>query len=364
MNQQKSWETQCYQLEEYDYVLGKISHAIYRGKNLKELLDTITTDLRKIIRADRILIYHKPASNLDTLLCESLSDGEIVSLKNILYSSWNSPEVLHQLEQGKVCNPSEIDTSIQAQQLPLGIQSELIVPILIHNHHLENSSKRQLWGMLIVHQCHHRDWEPFEVNFLSQIAMQVAIAIQQAQLFAQFQAVQEQLKQQKIKDDLTQIANRRYFDEIIEIEWKRLQRESSFISLILCQVDAFERYNQIYGSAAGDSCLQLVAAVLLETAKRPADLVARYDQQIFGIILPHTHLEGAVKVAEMIRTRVKLLQIPHQDSPMSGYVTMSLGVTSTIPTPIGEVKTLIQVSEKALKQAQKDGDRVLVRADL
>ncbi|EAW36083.1 diguanylate cyclase [Lyngbya sp. PCC 8106] len=363
MNQQTSWETQCYQLQEHEYVLGKISYAIYRKKNLQDILDIITTNVQKIIRADRILIYHKPVANLDILLSESLSEGESLSLKNILYSSWNFDKILHQLEQGTVCNPSEIDESIQAQQFQLGIKSELIVPILVHNHHFEETSKSQLWGMLVIHQRDQRHWQPFEVNFLNQMGMQVAIAIQQVQLSTQLKVVKEQLKQQKIKDDLTQISNRRYFDKIIEIEWKRLERESCSLSLILCQVDGFEHYHQIYGSAARDSCLQLVAAVLLETAKRPADLVARYDQEIFAILLPNTHLEGAVKVAEAIRTRVKLLQIPHQDSPMSYYVTMSLGATSVIPTPIQEVKTLIQHSEKSLEQAKKDGDRVLVRSD-
>lgn len=363
MNQQTSWETQCYQLQEYEYVLSKISYAIYRRKSLKDILNQITIDIRKIIGADRILIYHKPVANLDTLLCESLSDREVVSLKNILYSSWNSPQILYQLAQGKVFNPLEIDSSIHTQQLQLGIQSELIVPILVHDRSVEESSTRQLWGMLVVHQCHSRDWQPFELNFLSQVGMQAAIAIQQAQLLTQFKAVKEELKRQKIKDDLTHIANRHYFDEIIEIEWKRLQRESFSISLILCQVDNFQHYHRIYGSAAGDSCLQLVAAVLLETAKRPADLVARYDEEIFAILLPNTHLEGAVKVAETIRTRVKLLQIPHQDSPVSGYITMSLGVTSTRPTPIQEVTTLIKHCEKALKHAKKDGDRVLIQSN-
>ncbi|WP_413167002.1 sensor domain-containing diguanylate cyclase [Capilliphycus salinus ALCB114379] len=364
MNKQKSWETQCYQIQEHDYVLGKISCAVYQGKSLKSILDQITTDLQKILQADRILIYHKPVANLDTLLSESLSSREFLSLKNILYSSWNSEEILHQLQEGKICNPSEIDSSIQTQQLQLGIKSELIVPILIHNYHLDQPSKSQLWGMLIIHQCFHRDWEPFELNFLSQIAIQVAIAIQQAQLYSQLKAIREEFQQQKIKDDLTHIANRRYFDQIIEVEWKRLERDSSALSLILCQVDGFQHYHQIYGKSAGETCLQLVAAVLLETAKRPGDLVARYDQQIFAILLPNTHLEGVVKVAENIRTRVKLLQIPHQDSLQSPYVSISLGVTSTIPTPIVDVKSLVELAHKALKEAQKDGDRVLVRADL
>ncbi len=363
MNQQQSWETQCYQLQEYEYVMSKISHAIYRGKNLKIILDTITTDIRKIIKADRILIYQKPSAKLDTLLCESLSEHQTLSLNNILYSSWNSPIILKQLEDGKICNFSELDASIKTQQFQLGIQSELIVPILVHNYPLEKPSDRQLWGLLIVHQSHPRDWQPFELDFLSQVVIQVAIAIQQAQVSTQLQALKEQLKQQKIQDDLTRIANYRYFHQVLEIEWKRLQRESVSLSLILCQVDGFEHYNQMYGSDAGSSCLQLIAAVLLETAKRPADLVARYSHQKFAILLPHTHLEGSVKVAEAIRTRVKLLQIPHQDSPRNYYVTMSLGVACTLPTPMREAQTLIELADKALKQAQNEGDCVLVRSD-
>ncbi|MEL7037872.1 MAG: diguanylate cyclase [Cyanobacteria bacterium J06592_8] len=366
MNQQSLGESQSNLFQPHQYIidgLTTIARDIHQGKHLQQTLDTVTTELQKIIQSNRILIYHKTIDRKDILLSESLSSLDIVSLKNIQYSSWNSPEALRQLQEGKIFSSSDVDSSIQAQKLKFSIQSELIIPILIHSSQLQESSEEQLWGMIVVHQCYPRHWQPFELDFLSQVAMQTAIAIQQSQLLTEFQALQEQLKEQEIKDILTQIANYRYFNQVLDVEWKRLQRESSFLSLLLCKIDGFKHYNEIYGNEAGDSCLQLVASILLEMARRPADLVARYDGEIFAILLPNTHLEGSVKVAEAIRTRIHVLQIPHRDFPVSSYVTLSLGVTSTIPTPIQNANTLVQLSEEALKQAMKDGNRVLIFSD-
>ncbi|MDY7020929.1 MAG: sensor domain-containing diguanylate cyclase [Cyanobacteriota bacterium] len=366
MNQQSLGKNQSNLFHSHQYImdgLRTISRAIHQGKHLQQTLDTVTTELQKILQSNRILIYHKTIDRKDILLSESLSSLDIVSLKNIQYNSWNSPKILHQLQEGKTLNASDVDSFSQAQRLKFSIQSELIVPILVHYSSLEKDSRGKLWGLIVVHQCYPRQWQPFELDFLSQVSVQTAIAIQQSQLLNEFQALQEQLKEQEVKDILTQIANDRYFNQVLEVEWKRLQRESSFLSLLLCKIDGFKHYNEVYGNEAGDSCLQLVASILLEMARRPADLVARYNRETFAVLLPNTNLEGSVKVAEAIRTRIHVLQIPHRDFPVNSYVTLSLGVTSTIPTPIQNAHTIIQLSEEALKQAVKDGNRVLIFSD-
>jgi diguanylate cyclase (GGDEF)-like protein len=158
---------------------------------------------------------------------------------------------------------------------------------------------------------------------------------------------------------LTQLANRRRFDEYLDGEWQRLAREGAPLSLILCDIDFFKTYNDTYGHQAGDNCLQQVAKAISFAVKRPADLVARYGGEEFAVILPTTDAEGAVQIAEEIRSKIQVLQIAHASSKVSKYVTLSLGVVSTIPCHESFPAALIAAADKSLYQAKAEGrDRV------
>ena len=111
-------------------------------------------------------------------------------------------------------------------------------------------------------------------------------------------------------------------------------------SLILCDIEFFKAYNDTYGHQAGDGCLQQVAAAVRAAAKRSTDLVARYGGEEFAVILPNTNTTGAVQVAELLRQEIHQLMIPHSASSVSEYITLSLGVASTIPNlEFSQVKT-------------------------
>lgn len=162
-------------------------------------------------------------------------------------------------------------------------------------------------------------------------------------------------------DSLTQLANRRRFDEHLVQEWRRMLREQMPLSLILCDLDCFKAFNDTYGHPAGDDCLQQVAQVITQVVERPADLVARYGGEEFAVILPNTTIGGAVQVAEKIRVKVKALAIAHTNSQVNPFVTLSLGVTSVIPSYGMSFTTLIAVADHGLYQAKAGGrDRVVV----
>ncbi len=166
-------------------------------------------------------------------------------------------------------------------------------------------------------------------------------------------------------DGLTQIANRRSFDETLEQEWKRCFREQQPIALILCDVDYFKAYNDYYGHLQGDECLIQVAQAISQVIKRPADLVARYGGEEFVVILPNTDGSGARQVAQLIQDQIRQLQSPHVKSDVSSYITLSLGISSIIPSGMTSPDHLVNAADSALYQAKQQGrDQIVVNPNI
>ncbi|MBH8562922.1 PleD family two-component system response regulator [Nostoc sp. CENA67] len=185
--------------------------------------------------------------------------------------------------------------------------------------------------------------------------------IQQSQLQQEQESVNQELKRLATIDGLTQIANRRKFEEYFSQEWRRMAREQKPLSLILCDVDCFKAYNDTYGHRAGDRCLQKVAKAIQSAARRSVDLVARYGGEEFAVVLPNTNAKGATQVAQAMRLAVRMLAIPHSNSQASFYVTLSVGVGTTIPVPGSDFEEMIVAVDRALYQAKLTGrDRVVI----
>lgn len=179
-------------------------------------------------------------------------------------------------------------------------------------------------------------------------------------LYQQLEKVNQELQCLAIVDGLTKLANRRRFDHYLQDKWHELAREKVPLSLILCDIDYFKKYNDNYGHLRGDACLQEVAQAISSSVNRPADLVARYGGEEFAVILPNTPSAGAVYVAEQIRQNVKDLHISHSKSWVLPYVTLSLGVATVIPQLESTPASLIALADQALYQAKLAGrDRVV-----
>ncbi len=156
-------------------------------------------------------------------------------------------------------------------------------------------------------------------------------------------------------DGLTGLTNRRAFDEAMENEFRRSQRNGTPLSLLLIDVDHFKPFNDTYGHPAGDDCLKAVARVLTETLNRPADFASRYGGEEFAAILPDTNAEGAVAIAEAIRMAVRGLGIEH-DGSATGVVTASVGVsTCTGHASVDSVDGLVRDADAALYAAMAAG---------
>lgn len=179
---------------------------------------------------------------------------------------------------------------------------------------------------------------------------------------AALQAANQELERLAHLDGLTQVANRRGFDNCLVQEWRRLAREQSPLTLILCDVDFFKRYNDTYGHQAGDDCLRSIASAISTVLKRPGDLVARYGGEEFAIILPNTPETGAMHVAAEIRAIVEAMEIVHVASPIGDYVTLSLGIATVIPQAEFEAMFLLSAADRALYKAKLSG-RNCVRSE-
>ncbi|MCY7276145.1 MAG: PleD family two-component system response regulator [Phormidesmis sp. CAN_BIN44] len=179
--------------------------------------------------------------------------------------------------------------------------------------------------------------------------------IQQVRLYQQLEQANFELQRLATVDSLTQVANRRRFDEYLDNEWQRMMREQLPLSLILCDIDCFKSYNDTYGHQAGDDCLRQVAQIIQRAAKRAIDLPARYGGEEFAVILPNTEQAGAIQVAHDIRVGIKGLEIAHVNSKVTAIVTVSLGVVTTIPSQGNSSEKLIMAADKALYKSKAEG---------
>ncbi|MEO1635918.1 MAG: diguanylate cyclase [Cyanobacteria bacterium J06631_9] len=156
-------------------------------------------------------------------------------------------------------------------------------------------------------------------------------------------------------DGLTQVANRRSFDEYLAQEWKNIGSGRSALSLILCDIDYFKSFNDTYGHQAGDVCLRKVAKAIEQAVKRSTDLVARYGGEEFAIILPNTNIGGVEKVAQEIQSSIEALGILHSQSEVSEYITLSLGMATISSTENAHPDMLVASADQGLYQAKYNG---------
>lgn len=165
-------------------------------------------------------------------------------------------------------------------------------------------------------------------------------------------------------DELTQVANRYSFNQTIEKLWQEACNTGQPLSLLMCDIDYFKRYNDTYGHLGGDACLQAVAQALVRGTHRHNDQVARYGGEEFAILLPATGQKGAKRVALSVRSELERLQIPHEASVVSPYVSLSIGICTLVPDHLRHShEVLIHSADEALYTAKLWGrDRAVINS--
>jgi diguanylate cyclase (GGDEF)-like protein len=278
------------------------------------------------------------------------------SLQTILETG--QPRILNDLEDYLQAHPDSKSTALVVTE---GVRSSLTCPLVAIG---------KAVGFLFFSSFEKNTYRNAHVNLFMQIANQLASIVEKSRLYEELQRVNTELRQAQDRleflashDALTGLKNRRTLNECLQSEWDRAIRARTPISAIMIDVDSFKLYNDFHGHLAGDECLQAVARVVAEGARRPADHSARYGGEEFVVLLPETDADGVLNRAEHIRAGVEALRFPHGQSIASAVVTISAGTATIIPAPDSSPSTLLSTADNALYHAKKSGRNQVVTDD-
>lgn len=333
-------------------------YAVNQARNFHEALQAILSQVREIIRweygeawtteQEGTVLYLIQASydESDPLLEEFEQKSSALTIcfnMGWLGRVWatQQPEWVEDVSQAEKAIFLRTKAAIAS-----GLKTALAVPIVLDG---------QVLAVLVFFKRSRAPYDAKLMQLVNAVALQLGVFVSRIRAEESLRLANQRLQRLANLDGLTQVANRRYFDEVLDMEWLRLRREQLPLSLILCDIDYFKLYNDTYGHLAGDDCLRQVTQAIAKTIKRPADLLARYGGEEFVMLLPNTDIDGAIHMARQVQLEVANLAIPHSASRTSNYVTLSMGIASTVPILENEPKNLIAAADRALYAAKTKG---------
>ena len=297
------------------------------------VLKTVSLDHRKEERMETIsaikgIVGHVLRSGKAEIVNDVLSDSRYIKKgKNKIYSLICAPLKTHNQIIGAIEISNNQPTEYKAQDLKLFTALTSQAAVAIENYFLYEELKQ------------------YSLTLERKVAERTdALAL-----------ANQELERLATLDGLTKVANRRKFDQYLQLQWEIMAQEEAPLGLILADVDYFKLYNDRYLHQAGDDCLQKIAVAICRAISHGEDLVARYGGEEFAVILPRTNKTNALMVAQAIRQEIESLKIPHDASKISSYVTMSLGVASVFPHQKSSPTYLIDLADRSLYQAKHQG---------
>ena len=353
-------------------IIRNITNRICQSLDLDFIFQTTIEKIIKVLKCDRLTIVSLENEGM-SVKAQSVAQKTTGKLPRKL--DFNYCNTL--IKQHQNCPKIEVrvvKTVDEANNIAGKVEAQLSAPILLKKAHRNPNQDNSLWGWLIVEQASPRQWQLEEIDLIRSLTAQLSVPLRQNLLYQQLkqdkqqleivnkelESTNEDLKELTLLDSLTKIFNRRYFEQHLHQEWRRLQRNApSHLSLIICDVDCFKIYNDTYGHKQGDKCLQKLATTLSQVLKRPADILARYGGEEFAVVLPDTDETGAVKIAESMRKAVEDLKLSHLNSNVASIVTVSLGVASIVFETQNTPDLLVEAADQALYQAKSRGRNCL-----
>jgi len=196
------------------------------------------------------------------------------------------------------------------------------------------------------------------LHMMQLIRVNEVIELQKIELAKQMKTIEKL----SLIDALTNIPNRRNFDNNSSKEWKRSIREKNVCSLCIIDIDHFKKLNDTYGHPYGDEVLKLVAEIISKSIRRPGDIAARWGGEEFILMLPGADSEAAVNIAEKIRQKIENAEMPEYKSSdpnaskkKKASLTVSIGIASIKPTTESIFSDLVQSADEALYNAKQTG---------
>lgn len=215
--------------------------------------------------------------------------------------------------------------------------------------------EKKVVGVIMASSKEPEKFSKKDIEILFSFADHAALALENAKMTQRLNETNKKLKYLSYVDELTNVPNRRYFDEFYNRAWRHAMRYSKPLSVVMIDIDFFKQYNDTYGHQKGDDCLRKVAESLEATLRRPGDFVARYGGEEFVAVISDTDKDSARALTEEMRSSVEALGIKHKSSKAGDRVTISLGVATAVPKRHSSGEPLINKADKMLYQAKHKG---------
>jgi diguanylate cyclase (GGDEF)-like protein len=331
-------------------MLSEVSRTALEETNLESLLDRIARYIydRFPLEVVTILLYEKDKQEF----VQTAAAGEItlVDTKRVPVTRGLTGRCI---TTGKTQMVPDVNADPDYIRINPNVVSELAVPIRCEG---------EILGAINLESVSADVFRSANVLVFEAFADQVAGAIRMATMKRKLEQANLELQRLSTTDSLTGLANRRLFDERFQDEWRRGIRTRRPLSLLFLDVDSFKSYNDLHGHQVGDWCLRVIADTLRRSLQRATDFVARYGGEEFAVLLSDTDESIARGAAEIVRSAVANLAIPHASS-WHGVVTVSVGCTTAVPDPLFSPELLMQRADEALYQAKHAGRNRVVALD-
>jgi diguanylate cyclase (GGDEF)-like protein len=329
-------------------LLAKVNEYISQSIDLAEILPPILQAVKQYLNCEQVFICHFNSEGQEEIINYLGYQPNLDEFKNNIINNCLGAKQLINLPKDQKNYSAR---SVKISDTKPILKSELSIPLLISIPEILVFLSDELWGILFAYDYDQsRVWKNEEIITIKQLTQQIVLAIERELVYEQLQIKNKQIQEDKVLDDLTQLANYQSFIDCLAFEWLRLAREKQPLSLILITV-ALCNHNNL------ELILQNIAEVLRKVVQRPSDLSSRYNEKKLAVILPNTNDLGGIAVANKIKEALQPSLNNNQD------IIIDMVVTTHIPQPKTEPNIILELIENTLTKANFRGINIYVLKD-
>lgn len=280
-------------------LLSKIDDYISEYIEFDLFLPKIFEEIKSYLNCEQVFISYFNLEGGEEFIFDRSFKVNLDDFKQVLKKSFQEKNKIEKFKKNQYYSNSQSIRSNQDESTIPVMKSELIFPIFIQTPEVYRLILKDLWGLLLIYDYQpDRIWKKEEIETLQLITKQIVLAVERSLIYQELQLKNQQLEENNLFDSLTQLPNYKSFIDCLEFEWFRLAREKDFLSLILISLEGINTEEK-------SIIFPQVAKLLSESAKRPSDLSARYSDNQFVVVLPHTNEAGVNFLMNKIQMLIK-----------------------------------------------------------